>query len=523
MAELTLLELQSGKFDGGVYRRGNAPEFCDVSTQIITTGRFQPRTDFGAESLDGLRESIATNGLLTHLLVFINEGQQLELLAVERRLRCAIALNMRFVPVRILEVSLEEAEIISLLDNIQRESLSPLDEGMSFERIVQERGMSEAKLAKRIGKSRGYIQQRRAVARAHEEVIQSLRNGAITFTQARTIAQSGDGDYAAQKHALDALLASGGNYTEEKLRECVFSYHITTLARSLKKLGWSCVGHDQHGMIVWGGNQKPQHLSVEEIEELIKKGEKPLGSPPTPSDWARVGDDNAYHKCCWYLGDVQGLVKPWRDHQRLATTTYMGPGDVSKVVEQVDVMVEQVRGQGYDLQWGEMYPYLFLQYGQSRLSLFGPDSIELEELLSRTKGIVLPAAPAAAPAPTAVPIAPTAVPIAPTAVPIAPTAAPIAPAPTAPTAAPAPTAPTAAPASAPASARADAEERYAGIIATMPTAMMRALLTRMRYIPPSLSGGGWYDGDQRAQMIASASDDKLREAMIEQIVAAKFQ
>src|SRR4051812_29588858 len=125
----------------------------------IQPGRFQPRRHFDGDSLQGLVESIRDKGVLQPLLVrrLPGAGAGYELIAGERRWRAAQLAQLHEVPVIIRDFEDGEALEIALIENIQRQDLTPIEEAEGYRRLMEEFGHTQEMLGQVIGKSRSHV------------------------------------------------------------------------------------------------------------------------------------------------------------------------------------------------------------------------------------------------------------------------------------------------------------------------------------------------------------------------------
>jgi ParB/RepB/Spo0J family partition protein len=268
------------------------PERLSAPLDLIVPGRYQPRTKFDQTSLDELAASIAEHGILTALKAFANERGQLELIAGERRLRAARQAGLPFVPIEICSYTLRQIDEISTIDNLQRDDLTPIEEGTAYERMIREWQISEAELARRLGKNRAYIQQRRAIADAAPEVIEALDKEQITFSQARAIAQAAPGQAKAQKAALTKLAElakQGKRTTEAEARAAAEKVVLAQAKKDLTALGWT-VSEPYGGFLIWAPSERPKQWTGAEMLEAIAAQRRPTGTAPAALTGAKKGD-----------------------------------------------------------------------------------------------------------------------------------------------------------------------------------------------------------------------------------------
>ena len=171
-----------GETEGGA-SADSAPQ-RRVPIELIRPGAFQPRRRFDEAELDALAQSIREKGIIQPLLVRPLAGEEaaFELIAGERRWRAAQRVGMHEVPVIVRPLADSEALEIALVENLQREDLSPLEEAMIYDRMTHDHGYSVRKLAQKLGKDKGYIENRLRLAGAPTEIKQlvSLRKDTLS-------------------------------------------------------------------------------------------------------------------------------------------------------------------------------------------------------------------------------------------------------------------------------------------------------------------------------------------------------
>src|SRR5271163_1318127 len=129
----------------------------------ISAGQFQPRRHFDAERLAELTRAIQSQGIIEPLIVRIVgnpddfDGPRYELIAGERRLRAARAAGLETVPVIVRDLDDRAALEMSLVENLAREDLNAVEEGLAFFRLVDHFGLTHDQVAARVGKSRSYV------------------------------------------------------------------------------------------------------------------------------------------------------------------------------------------------------------------------------------------------------------------------------------------------------------------------------------------------------------------------------
>jgi ParB/RepB/Spo0J family partition protein len=142
----------------------------------------QPRLAFNQETLDELAASIREHGVLQPILVRPVGPNQYQLIAGERRWRASQLAGLETIPALIEEIDDDTALEISIIENLQREDISPLDEAAMYDRMVREHGYSIRKLADKLGKDKGYLENRLRLADAPDDVreLVSLRKDTLS-------------------------------------------------------------------------------------------------------------------------------------------------------------------------------------------------------------------------------------------------------------------------------------------------------------------------------------------------------
>ena len=129
----------------------------NLKTSVLQPGKYQPRTSMDKEPLAELAESIKTRGVMQPILVRQISGGNYEIIAGERRWRAAQVAGLQEVPALIREVDDDAALAMSLIENIQREDLNPLEEALGIQRLIKEFDMTHEAAGKALGSSRSSI------------------------------------------------------------------------------------------------------------------------------------------------------------------------------------------------------------------------------------------------------------------------------------------------------------------------------------------------------------------------------
>ena len=165
----------------------HATNFVMLRTEQIRPGRFQPRTTINEASLEELKTSIKKSGVIEPIIVRPVAHGTYELVAGERRFRASQSLGVAEVPTIVKALSDKEALELSLVENVQRDNLNPLEEAKGYARLLDEFGYTQEDIASAVGKDRATIANLLRLLTLSEEIQQGVREGAITFGHAKAL------------------------------------------------------------------------------------------------------------------------------------------------------------------------------------------------------------------------------------------------------------------------------------------------------------------------------------------------
>ena len=152
----------------------------------VEPNRDQPRKHFSEEGIEELASSIKQYGIIQPLLVQKREDYY-EIIAGERRWRAAMKAGLKEVPVIVKDYSNREAVEISLIENIQREDLNPIEEALAYDRLIQEFELTQEQVAGRVSKSRSAVTNSLRLLKLADDVRQMVIAGDISEGHARTL------------------------------------------------------------------------------------------------------------------------------------------------------------------------------------------------------------------------------------------------------------------------------------------------------------------------------------------------
>ena len=158
--------------------------YCDID--LIQPNRFQPRQQFPEADLEELSQSIKEQGILQPLLVR-EENDGFELIAGERRLRAAKKAGLTQVPVIIKRISDSKMLELSIVENIQRANLNPIEESEAYHRLISEFHLTQDEAATRVGKSRSAVANFLRLRQLPDAIKTSIQEGDLTMGHARAL------------------------------------------------------------------------------------------------------------------------------------------------------------------------------------------------------------------------------------------------------------------------------------------------------------------------------------------------
>lgn len=162
-----------------------APQTLPI--QKIEPRENQPRSVFDDEALQELADSIALHGILQPITVRPLDSGYYQIVAGERRWRASRLAGLKEVPVRIIEADDREAQEMALVENLQREDLSPMEEARGYRLLMDEYGMTQEAVSQSVGKSRPAVANALRLLTLPEELAALLDSGALTAGHARAL------------------------------------------------------------------------------------------------------------------------------------------------------------------------------------------------------------------------------------------------------------------------------------------------------------------------------------------------
>ncbi|MEN8821012.1 MAG: ParB/RepB/Spo0J family partition protein [Abyssibacter sp.] len=158
----------------------------DIPVEQIRPGRFQPRREFDPEALEALAQSIRAQGVIQPIVVRqADEGY--ELIAGERRWRAVQIVGLPTIPAVIRPLEDQAALAVALIENIQRESLNPIEEALALHRLIEECGLTHQACAESVGRSRAAVSNLLRLLELEDEIRSLVQSRALEMGHARAL------------------------------------------------------------------------------------------------------------------------------------------------------------------------------------------------------------------------------------------------------------------------------------------------------------------------------------------------
>ncbi len=212
-------------FEGGLTDKTTLGRVLDIPVEEIVANPHQPRLYFSEEKLSELSESIKEHGILQPLIVTKNGNHQYELIAGERRFQAAKLAGLKHVPVIVREAQEQDKFELAIIENVQRHDLNPIEEAKAYRKLMDEFGLSQEAVAKKMGKSRSAVANISRLLNLPVEIQRSLAEGKISEGHAKALLALENPE---KQRALFELIISGGltvRETETKAREVSVHAH----------------------------------------------------------------------------------------------------------------------------------------------------------------------------------------------------------------------------------------------------------------------------------------------------------
>ena len=224
---------------------GGEEKILYIKADDIRASRYQPRTEFDTEKLDELVASIEEKGVIAPILVRPMDGGGYELIAGERRLRAVKRLGLPEIPAIIKLVTDTEMLQLSLIENVQREGLNPIEEAHAYQRLIDEFSFTQEKIGQSIGKDRSSVANILRLLKLPKKVQEAVSRGTITMGHARALLSLED--TKTQIELCERIIARGLSVrgTEEAVgkkktdiskKRLIKDHHISSIEEELQQI-----------------------------------------------------------------------------------------------------------------------------------------------------------------------------------------------------------------------------------------------------------------------------------------------
>ncbi|MGK7377251.1 nucleoid occlusion protein [Planococcus sp. 1R117A] len=192
-------------------------EVVKLPIDKISANKFQPRTVFDEEKIEELARTIHMHGVIQPIVVRTSDEEgNYEIIAGERRFRAMSSLGWQEVPAIVRQLSDKETASIALIENLQREELTSIEEANAYQNLLELQGITQEALAQRLGKGQSTVANKLRLLKLPEEFQTALLNRIITERHARTLLKVKDVEM--QKKLFDETVEQGLNVKQLELK-----------------------------------------------------------------------------------------------------------------------------------------------------------------------------------------------------------------------------------------------------------------------------------------------------------------
>ncbi len=253
----------------------------EIEIKKIKVNRYQPRHQFNEDAIKELASSIKEKGIIQPLLVRPTDEGAYELIAGERRFRASKLLGLKKVPVVMRDVSDEDSLELALIENIQRENLSPIEEALAYQRLTKEFKLTQEQVSEKVGKKRATISNILRLLSLPEEIQNFIQTDQVSMGHARAIlslpSEKQQKDFAlrviaeglsvreVERMVTDILHPSGS--PQKKAKRAKKDSHVADLERRLEqRLGTNVKVHHKGK----AGKIEIQYYSMDDFDRILE-------------------------------------------------------------------------------------------------------------------------------------------------------------------------------------------------------------------------------------------------------------
>ena len=249
----------------------------ETPIEFLKPSKLQPRTVFSDKSIDELSESIKTHGILQPIIVrkSVSDPEQYEIVAGERRWRAAQRASLTKVPIIIKEFTDSQLLEVAIIENVQREDLSAIEEAIGYKNLVEKFDYTQAAISKIVGSSRSHIANTMRLLNLPKEVQEYIRNGSLSAGHGRALLSVND-------PIIKAKEIIKGNFnvrkveklnTNTKIKESKLEYKDANTAALEKNLsdalGYKVsINFDNSSK---GGKIQITYLTLDQLDDIVHR------------------------------------------------------------------------------------------------------------------------------------------------------------------------------------------------------------------------------------------------------------
>lgn len=259
-------------------RQGVSNQVLQLPVSKVKANPHQPRKDFKEIPLNDLVMSIKEHGVIQPLIVSENMGGNYELIAGERRLRAAKMAGLTTVPALVRTAKELNKLELSLIENIQRQDLNPIEKAESYKKLVDEFGLTHEQAAQRLGISRAQFSNFLRLLSLPQDILNGLVNGKISLSQAKVLLEVKDDRKQGQIYRRATQTGMTVEDTKREAHKVRVKAHVRQIKKDPQLKEWenqlqsklgTKVSIRQRGKV--GGVIEIEFYAAEELREIVSK------------------------------------------------------------------------------------------------------------------------------------------------------------------------------------------------------------------------------------------------------------
>ncbi|QHW32197.1 nucleoid occlusion protein [Paenibacillus rhizovicinus] len=214
----------------------NLDEVKQLPIADVDTSPYQPRTVFDDDRIEELSQTIRTHGIIQPIVVRLRNGRY-EIIAGERRFRAVKKLGLETVPAIVREFNDSQAASIALIENLQREGLTSIEEAVAYQKLIDLHNLTQESLAQRLGKSQSTIANKIRLLGLGETVKNALMERKITERHARALLSLDSEEL--QLKVLDDIITKELNVKQTEARVAFYKETVQNTAKKPKRISFT--------------------------------------------------------------------------------------------------------------------------------------------------------------------------------------------------------------------------------------------------------------------------------------------